>query len=71
MKKYLSIFFFILLFTTTSYSKIIDNIAKNLMETENISFIFSQKTGEIVEEGTCIIVFPKKMKFTSITGRNN
>ena len=62
MKKYLSIFFFILFFTAKSHSKIIDNIAKNLMETENISFIFSQKTGEIVEEGTCIIVFPKKMK---------
>ena len=67
MKKYLSIFFFILFFTTTSHSKIIDNIAKNLMETENISFIFSQKTGEIVEEGTCIIVFPKKMKCTYIS----
>ena len=37
------------------------------METENISFIFSQKTGEIVEEGTCIIVFPKKMKCTYIS----
>ena len=67
MKKYLSIFFFILFFTTTSHSKIIDNIANNLMETENISFIFSQKTGEIVEEGTCIIVFPKKMKCTYIS----
>ena len=66
-EKIFKYFFFILFFTTTSHSKIIDNIAKNLMETENISFIFSQKTGEIVEEGTCIIVFPKRMKCTYIS----
>ena len=58
-EKIFKYFFFHFIFTAKSHSKIIDNIAKNLMETENISFIFSQKTGEIFEEGTCIIVFPK------------
>ena len=59
-KKYLSILFLILLINTAS-AGIKENIIKNLKNTNNISFNFEQNVNGKVENGKCIIEYPKKI----------
>ena len=60
MKKYFTIFFFILLVSKT-YASIEDNIIKNLSDIKNISFKFEQNINGKIENGKCTIEYPKKI----------
>ena len=60
MHKYLFIFFFSILITNTNANnkkKIIDN----LINTKNLNFEFEQNINGKIENGTCIIEYPKKI----------
>ena len=60
MLKYLFIFFFLILITDTNANnkkKIIDN----LINTNNLNFKFEQNINGKIENGTCIIEYPKKI----------
>tara|TARA_B100001996_G_C18534959_1_gene544566 strand:- start:155 stop:700 length:546 start_codon:yes stop_codon:yes gene_type:complete len=60
MLKYLFIFFFLILITDTNADnkkKIIDN----LINTNNLNFKFEQNINGKIENGTCIIEYPKKI----------
>jgi len=60
MLKYLFIFFFSILITDTNANnkkKIIDN----LINTNNLNFEFEQNINGKIENGTCIIEYPKKI----------
>ena len=60
MLKYLFIFFFLILITNTNANnkkKIIDN----LINTNNLNFKFEQNINGKIENGTCIIEYPKKI----------
>ena len=60
MLKYLFIFFFSILITNTNANnkeKIIDN----LNNTNNLNFDFEQNINGKIENGTCIIEYPKKI----------
>jgi outer membrane lipoprotein-sorting protein len=60
MHKYLFIFFFSILITNTNANnkeKIIDN----LNNTNNLNFDFEQNINGKIENGTCIIEYPKKI----------
>ena len=60
MLKYLFIFFFLILITNTNANnkeKIIDN----LNNTNNLNFDFEQNINGKIENGTCIIEYPKKI----------
>ena len=39
-----------------------ENILNELSQTNSINFSFIQKTNNLVEEGKCILLFPKKLK---------
>ena len=60
MKKYSVIIFFILL-TNNTFASFKNNIIKNLSNIENISFEFEQNTNGKIENGECIIKYPKKI----------
>ena len=60
MKKYSVIIFFILL-TNNTFASFKNNIIENLSNTENISFKFEQNTNGKIENGECIIEYPKKI----------
>jgi len=60
MKKYSFIIFFILL-TNNTFASFKNNIIENLSNTENISFKFEQNTNGKIENGECIIEYPKKI----------
>ena len=60
MKKYLSILFLIL-FINEASSEIKENIIQNLKNTNNISFKFEQNINGKIENGNCIIEYPKKI----------
>ena len=60
MKKYLSIFFFILLANET-VAEVKDDIIQNLKKTNNFSFDFEQNINGKIENGNCIIQYPKKI----------
>lgn len=54
--------FFFFIFTTTQALAIIKNkIIENLRNTENISFDFEQNINGKIENGKCIIQYPKKI----------
>ena len=60
MKKFILIFFLII-FTTETKAKIKEKIIQNLLNTNNISFNFEQNINGKIENGNCIIQYPKKI----------
>ena len=60
MKKFILIFFLII-FTTETKAKIKEKIIQNLLNTNNISFNFQQNINGKIENGNCIIQYPKKI----------
>ena len=60
MKKFILIFFLII-FTTETKAKIKEKIIQNLLNTNNISFNFQQNINGRIENGNCIIQYPKKI----------
>ena len=60
MKKYF-IFLFVLAFTNKVSASIKENIIKNLENTQNLSFNFEQNINGKIENGNCIIQYPKKI----------
>tara|TARA_B100001287_G_C22485485_1_gene436432 strand:+ start:45 stop:593 length:549 start_codon:yes stop_codon:yes gene_type:complete len=60
MKKYLIILFLIFL-TTKSSAEIKENIIQKLKDTKNISFNFEQNINGKIENGNCIVQYPKKI----------
>ena len=60
MKKYILIFSLII-FTTEIEAQIKEKIIQNLSNTNNISFNFEQNINGKIENGNCIIQYPKKI----------
>ena len=60
MKKNLLIIFLILLANKTT-AEIKENIIQNLTNTNNISFNFEQNINGKIENGNCIVQYPKKI----------
>ena len=60
MLKYHFIFIFFILFSSTNASNK-DKIIENLQNTENLSFKFEQNINGKIENGNCIIHYPKKI----------
>ena len=60
MKKYILIFFLII-FTSEIKAQIKEKIIQNLLNTKNISFNFEQNINGKIENGNCIIQYPKKI----------
>ena len=60
MKKF-TIIFFLIIFTTETKAKIKEKIIQNLLNTNNISFNFEQNINGRIENGNCIIQYPKKI----------
>ena len=60
MKKFI-IIFFLIIFTTETKAKIKEKIIQNLLKTDNISFNFQQNINGKIENGNCIIQYPKKI----------
>ena len=60
MKKFI-IIFFLIIFTTETKAKIKEKIIQNLLNTNNISFNFEQNINGRIENGNCIIQYPKKI----------
>ena len=64
MKK-LFLIIFLFFFNTEVYSSIVkDEIIKNLIEINNISFKFEQNINGKIENGKCILEYPKKISCT-------
>ena len=64
MKK-LFLIIFLFFFNTEVYSSIVkDEIIKNLTEINNISFKFEQNINGKIENGRCILEYPKKISCT-------
>ena len=55
------IFILILLYPTNIFSSSKQLIKNKLVETDNISFKFTQNIGKKTEKGECIILYPKKI----------
>ena len=60
MKKF-TIIFLLIIFTTETKAKIKEKIIQNLLNTNNISFNFEQNINGRIENGNCIIQYPKKI----------
>ncbi len=60
MKKFLLIFFFVLLAGDTT-AEIKEKIIQNLSDINNISFNFEQNINGKIENGNCTIKYPKKI----------
>ena len=60
MKKF-TIIFFLIIFTTETKAKIKEKIIQNLLNTNNISFNFEQNINGRIDNGNCIIQYPKKI----------
>jgi outer membrane lipoprotein-sorting protein len=60
MLKYLSIFIFLILYSNAQASNK-DKIIKNLQKTKNLNFNFEQNINGKIENGNCIIKYPKKI----------
>jgi outer membrane lipoprotein-sorting protein len=60
MLKYLSIFIFLILYSNAQASNK-DKIIKNLQKTKNLNFNFEQNINGKIENGNCIIEYPKKI----------
>ena len=68
MIRYALIFFFIL--TINSSAEIKEKIIKNLKETNNLDFKFEQNINGKIENGSCIVEYPKKI-FCEYARSNN
>jgi len=60
MRNFFLIFFFIFL-TTNSFASIKNEIIKNFNEIDNLSFKFEQNINNKIENGDCVIKYPKKI----------
>ena len=60
MFKYLSIFIFLILYSNAQASNKV-KIIKNLQKTKNLNFNFEQNINGKIENGNCIIEYPKKI----------
>tara|TARA_B100000575_G_scaffold242548_1_gene205952 strand:- start:486 stop:1034 length:549 start_codon:yes stop_codon:yes gene_type:complete len=60
MKK-IFLFIFILLSTSKSFATVKENLIKNIKETNNLSFKFEQNINGKIENGNCIVKYPKKI----------
>ena len=60
MLKYLFIFFFLILITDTNANNK-KKIINNLINTKNLNFEFEQNINGKIENGNCIIEYPKKI----------
>jgi outer membrane lipoprotein-sorting protein len=60
MFKYLFIFIFLILYSNAQASNK-DKIIKNLQKTKNLNFNFEQNINGKIENGNCIIEYPKKI----------
>ena len=60
MYKYFSIFF-ILVLSSSSNAEIKNKIIQNLKNTNNLNFQFEQNINGKIENGSCIIEYPKKI----------
>ena len=69
MKKYFT-FFFLILLTNETTAEIKKKIIQNLKNTNNISFDFEQNINGKIENGNCIIKFPKKIYCDYISNNN-
>ena len=69
MFKYFSIFFFLILITNTNANNR-EKIINNLKNTENLNFEFEQNINGKIENGNCIIEYPKKI-FCEYLNNNN
>ena len=69
MLKYLS-FFFLIIFSFSSYTEIKEKIINNLRETKNFNFRFEQNINGKIENGNCTIEYPKKI-FCEYSRSNN
>jgi outer membrane lipoprotein-sorting protein len=58
MKKCLLI---LILFTNNAFAEVKSSIIKNLKNINNISFEFEQNINGKIENGSCIIQYPKKI----------
>ncbi len=61
MMKIIFLFFFFIFTTTQALAIIKNKIIENLRNTENISFDFEQNINGKIENGKCIIQYPKKI----------
>ena len=61
LKKIIFIFFFTLNITEPLFASAKDQIIDNLVKTKNLTFSFKQTINEKIEEGDCIIEYPKKI----------
>ena len=59
--KHFYIVIFIILFSTNTKATIKENIIQNLKNINNISFNFEQNINGKIENGKCIILYPKKI----------
>ena len=69
LKKIILTFFFLLSLIKPLYASIEDKIINNLIKIENLTFSFKQTINEKIEEGDCIIEYPKKI-FCSYNNKN-
>ena len=69
MKKIL-IIFFIINFNNFAQGSLKENIINNLQNTNNLSFDFEQNVNGKIENGNCIIEYPKKI-FCNYDNMNN
>ena len=61
MIKKILIIFLLFNLLNTAHASLKDEIILNLEKTNNLSFNFKQTIGEKIEEGNCIIEYPKKI----------
>ena len=61
MIKKIFLFFFLFNFFNYSYASIENKIINNFKKINNISFNFKQTINDKIEEGNCIIQYPKKI----------
>ena len=61
MIKKIFLFFFLFNFLNYSYASVENKIINNFKKINNISFNFKQTINDKVEEGNCIIQYPKKI----------
>ena len=69
MKNFLLILI-IILFTTQLKANNKQNIINNLKNTKNVNFEFEQNINQKIENGNCIVEYPKKI-FCEYSGKNN
>ena len=60
MIKKIFLFFFLFNFFNYSYASVENKIINNFKKINNISFNFKQTINDKIEEGNCIIQYPKK-----------